>query len=105
MHRNQSVSQSVSSETSLRDNIRTGVRSGRLPHVAPVRVLAGTGRGLYCAACGRPIEAAEIEYEVEWADQDLTPLVRLHVSCYEVWKSELTLDEALPDGVCVALTS
>ena len=51
----------------------------------PPRTWAGRGRGTRCDHCHQPIEADQIEYEVELTSDELLQTVSLHFDCYEVW--------------------
>jgi hypothetical protein len=51
----------------------------------PLRTWAGQGTGRLCTLCGRPIEAHQIEYEVE-----LTAgrRLRFHFTCQQDWEEQ-----------------
>ncbi len=51
----------------------------------PSRTWAGRGRGTRCDHCHQPIEAYQIEYEIELATGNLLQTVSLHFDCYEEW--------------------
>jgi len=42
----------------------------------------GPGNGRRCDGCGRSITAAELEYELDFADE---PTIRLHEECSTIW--------------------
>jgi hypothetical protein len=49
------------------------------------RAWAGRGQGASCDLCKQPIEADQIEYELELADDPRVRNVKLHFQCYEQW--------------------
>ncbi|HET7342387.1 MAG TPA: hypothetical protein VFL90_13075 [Methylomirabilota bacterium] len=71
----------------LRQAIRNSLEAGRLPRRRPpAKILASRSNGNVCDGCGRPIEPATIEYEVDVAARPL----RLHVRCFDIWRDELS---------------
>lgn len=56
-----------------------------VPYRKPRRMWAGHGSGTLCDLCGEPIQADQIEYEVELADDGGTPALNLHIGCFETW--------------------
>lgn len=55
----------------------------------PLRTWAGQGTGLTCHLCGRPIEAHEIEYEVELPPEGGGQRLRFHFRCQQAWEAQL----------------
>ena len=51
----------------------------------PLRTWAGHGTGAICNACGAPIQAHEIEYEVEMPAGSAAPTLNFHLMCYRNW--------------------
>jgi hypothetical protein len=51
----------------------------------PLRTWAGHGTGAICNACGAPIQAHEIEYEVEMPAGGEAPTLNFHLMCYRNW--------------------
>lgn len=51
----------------------------------PLRTWAGRGTGAICNACGAPIQAHEIEYEVEMPAGSAAPSLNFHLMCYRNW--------------------
>ena len=71
---------------SLRDVIRRKLDDGTLPLERPEhKIYAGYGRGATCDACGDPILPAQVEYELNYPDQDRT--LRLHLGCAGLWEA------------------
>jgi len=66
----------------LRARVRARLADGQLPAIISTNVYAGYGAGDICAACGDPITAQQIVYEVE------TPPLTLHSHCHQVWQLE-----------------
>ena len=59
-------------------------RQGHLPQLATARAWAGDGSGAVCVLCEVPIEAGQVEYEVEWRKGVDTDLLRFHELCYRL---------------------
>jgi len=51
----------------------------------PLRTWAGHGTGVTCSGCGEPIQAHEIEYEVEMPAGGAAPTLNFHLACYRSW--------------------
>jgi hypothetical protein len=51
------------------------------------RIYGGHGQGTPCALCGQPIEASQIEYEVEWMSAEGVQRSNFHLACYEQLRS------------------
>jgi hypothetical protein len=67
----------------LPESIRSQVRSGRLPSSSTRHTLfGGKGEGGPCACCGRLITAAQIQFEVDFAD---AVILQMHPSCHDEW--------------------
>jgi hypothetical protein len=58
---------------------------GRLPRIPTARTWAGHGSGELCSLCESPIDARQIEYEVECQQGPDTQLLRFHELCYRLW--------------------
>jgi hypothetical protein len=75
--------------------METPVRTGRettekvdaslIPQREPLRTWAGHGTGVVCNGCGEPIQAHEIEYEVEMPPGSDAPVLNFHLACYRSW--------------------
>ena len=50
-----------------------------------VTVWAGPGHGKACRKCGRSIEFAEVECEVELRDGPNVTAFKFHAQCYSAW--------------------
>jgi hypothetical protein len=59
-------------------------REGRLPPLSMARAWAGNGSGAVCVLCEVPIDAGQIEYEVELRQGLDTDLLRFHELCYRL---------------------
>ena len=72
-------------------SVRTGretaekVDSSLLRQREPLRTWAGHGTGVMCNGCGEPIQAHEIEYEVEMPAGSAAPTLIFHLLCYRNW--------------------
>jgi hypothetical protein len=49
---------------------------------------ASHGTGARCNLCGKPIEARDIEYEVELAPAG-NPGLHFHFNCYRTWEAQV----------------
>lgn len=72
-------------EQNIRARIRQMVETGELPCDETGKVWAGRGSGTHCAACGEPIEASQIEFEVPLG---ASTVLRLHRVCHHIWLEE-----------------
>ena len=72
-------------KASIRGRVRQMLETGALPCDDNGKVWAGRGMGTHCAACGEPIAAAEVEFEVELTSGTA---IRLHRVCHEIWREE-----------------
>jgi hypothetical protein len=73
----------------------------KLPDRSPERTWAGRGCGTVCALCGDPVEADELEYELEYVtgDQDKpSTAYHVHISCFWTWESERQKRESKRGG-------
>jgi hypothetical protein len=82
----------VMDELGIRARIREMVEMGQLPCEESGKVWAGRGTGTHCAACGEPIEATQIEFEVSLGP---SAVLRLHRVCHHIWQEEC---QALPSS-------
>jgi hypothetical protein len=60
---------------------------GVLPYQEPLRTWASRGTGVRCNLCGLPIEARDIEYEVELAPAANPRGLHFHFKCYRLWET------------------
>ncbi len=56
-----------------------------VPYRKPIRTWAGHGSGALCDLCHLPIEADQIEYELELSSDACVPVLNMHLGCYEEW--------------------
>ena len=80
-------------EPALRKLARELLRSGKLPRREPDDTWGGPGVGALCAVCEKAIMRAELEYELEFADDGAPPRLdkyHLHLRCFAVWELERT---------------
>jgi hypothetical protein len=54
-------------------------------HARPARAWAGRGKGSRCDHCHQPIEADQVEYEIELLVGEHRKTVTVHLDCYEEW--------------------
>lgn len=79
-------------EITLRLRVRQLVETGEVPCEEPGTTWAGRGTGTHCAACGKPITPAEVEFEAELPSG---ATLRLHRLCHDVWREECASLSAL----------
>lgn len=72
---------------SMRTGIETAEKaeSAHLRKTEPLRTWAGHGTGVICNGCGAPVQAHEIEYEVEMPAGSDVPTLNFHLMCYRNW--------------------
>jgi hypothetical protein len=73
-------------DSKLRQLVREKIIAGLLPGEPPLTVWAGVGNGRACAACGESIKGTETELELELTGGRHS--VRLHRSCFTIWREE-----------------
>jgi len=81
----------MSENGKVRDNLLDAIRSGKLPGRSPERTWAGRGCGAACMICGQPINADELEYELEFApsaDSKKQEGNHIHIACFWAWETE-----------------
>ena len=86
-------------ERELRRKALAALRADILPRVRPLRSWGGDGSGELCPVCGRSIEPAEKELELEFASAEGEDTVRelhLHLACFAAW--EFARDSAAKEG-------
>ncbi len=66
-----------------------GAELRMLPYQEPLRTWAGRGTGVRCNFCGVPIEARDIEYEVELASAGQPRGLHFHFNCSQAWERQL----------------
>jgi hypothetical protein len=77
-------------EMELRRRAAEALIAARIPRDRPLGLWGGHGSGQACPVCGHPIEATEMELELEFAE-DSAHAVRefhLHLSCFAAWEIE-----------------
>jgi hypothetical protein len=62
--------------------------AGTLPYEEPLRMWASRGTGARCSFCRMPIEAHDIEYEVEMAPPGNPVGLHFHLNCYRAWETQ-----------------
>jgi hypothetical protein len=68
-------------------NISEPIRTCHLPpSTKRHQLFGGKGEGNPCSACGEPITAQQVQYDVDFGTQ-AAPLV-LHLRCYQKWVSD-----------------
>ena len=76
-------------EVTLRALARAALREGKLPNDRPLHMWGGSGEGLRCTLCERPVESAQTEFELQFGRDDLgAGNPRLHMWCFAAWELE-----------------
>ena len=70
---------------SISDVLMRKLNSGDLPRELPSKMLAGSGRGAPCDACGDPIRLGQLEYK--WGYPDQSRVFRMHMGCAGIWEA------------------
>lgn len=76
-------------ENILRRKARKAILSGKLPERLPDRTWGGPGAGDCCTICDAPIEADELELEIEFARGFGRDRHHVHIRCFAAWDFEL----------------
>lgn len=83
----------MADEAALREKAQAAVRAGKLPSRPPDRVWGGPGVDAPCAVCELPVTKAQMEFEVQFAQDgqggggDLDKY-HLHRRCFAAWEFE-----------------
>jgi hypothetical protein len=90
----------MSGLAAFRDRVLEANGSGKLPDRSAERTWAGRGCGAPCAICDRPINADELEYELEFVTGDSGKLADYHVhsGCFWAWEGERRKLASKPSG-------
>jgi hypothetical protein len=86
----------MSGNATVRDRVLEAIRTGKVPARSAERTWAGRGCGASCAICGRPINADELEYELEFVTDDHGKQrtdYHVHGGCFWAWESEVRKPE------------
>jgi hypothetical protein len=71
--------------------VRNKIAAGALPSEPPMKLWAGPGTDLRCAACDLSITAADIEDETEHSGRRV---LRFHQACFTAWDAQRVRDRA-----------
>jgi hypothetical protein len=77
----------------LHRRARELMAAGQLPRTGPNNIFGGYGSDRICELCAAPINAREIEYELEFFTADESRpkrLVWFHLACHAIWDYERT---------------
>ena len=79
-------------ERELRRKARAALDAGLSPREQPKGLWGGNGLGEPCTVCGHPVEATEMELEVEFAFAEIGAQgvreFHLHLPCFAAWEIE-----------------
>jgi hypothetical protein len=82
-------------EQELRRRARSALDSGLIPRDRPKGLWGGNGSGERCPVCRHPVDAVEMELEVEFGFAEVgAQSVRefhLHLPCFAAWEVERKL--------------
>jgi hypothetical protein len=79
-------------EQELRRKARAALDQGLIPRDRPRGLWGGNGSGQPCPVCGSPVDAAEMELEVEFEFGEVGARgvreFHLHLPCFAAWEIE-----------------
>jgi DNA repair exonuclease SbcCD ATPase subunit len=79
-------------EKALRLKVRAALDQGLIPRDRPRGLWGGAGSGECCPVCGSPVDAAEMELEVEFEIAEVGAQgareYHLHLPCFAAWEIE-----------------
>ena len=79
-------------EQELRRKARAALDQGLIPRDRPRGLWGGNGAGVPCPVCGIPVDAAEMELEVEFEIAEVNSRgvreFHLHLPCFAAWEIE-----------------
>ena len=75
--------------TTLAEKVLEAIQSGRVPYFPASRTSGGPGTGECCAICGRAVQVAEMEYELDFQKDATEWTLHTHVPCALAWERAL----------------
>ena len=86
----------MSDEDMLRQLAREAIEAGRVPAGQPKGTWGGDGTGTVCDLCGLAIPSYEIEFEVEFSQEEAgrAHSYHFHRPCFAAWEFERRALEA-----------
>jgi hypothetical protein len=78
-------------ESTLRLKAREAMDTGRLSSRRPTRMWGGPGNGASCAVCGQRLGREDMEFELEFAGDDMNTRQtnhHVHIRCFAAWELE-----------------
>ena len=79
-------------EQELRRRAREALSSAIIPRASPKGLWGGNGMGEPCSVCGHPVDATQMELEVEFEFAEVNALgakeFHLHLPCFAAWEIE-----------------
>ena len=79
-------------EEELRRRARAALNASTIPRDRPKGLWGGNGSGEQCPVCGHPVDAAEMELEVEFEFAEVSARgvreFHLHLPCFAAWEIE-----------------
>jgi hypothetical protein len=79
-------------EPELRYRALVALKKETLPRTPPQRIWGGCGCGEPCSICGRSVESADLEMELEFKSADGGDAARefhLHLRCFVAWEAAM----------------
>jgi hypothetical protein len=75
----------------LREKACAVIRAGKLPSRAPDSTWGGPGVGAPCSICDLPVEADQMELEIQFAHDGGLDKYHVHIRCFAAWELERTM--------------
>ena len=77
-----------SQEDILLERVRRLLAEGELPREPANQIIAGFGDGAVCRLCERPVETADVAYELTFGVDTHARKIVMHYACFILWDSE-----------------
>ncbi len=81
-------SDSGSQEEKLHARARQLLAQGELPREPANQIIAGFGDGAVCRLCERPVDTADVAYELTFGTDAAARKMVMHYGCFILWDSE-----------------
>jgi hypothetical protein len=87
-----------SEEVLLRQRVRHLVAHGELPRDPATQIIAGFGDGAVCVVCERPVQSADVAYELRFGTEADARKMVMHYACFIIWDRERGAPADEPSG-------
>lgn len=72
----------------LHARVRHLLAEGELPKEPANQIIAGFGDGAVCRVCERPVDTADVAYELTFGTDVAARKVVMHYGCFILWDTE-----------------